>query len=250
MPSVFWTESTDLVPWLHFENTTFPDPSFALDEPEGLVAAGGDLSPQRLISAYRSGIFPWFNEGDPILWWSPDPRCVIAPESVHTSRSMRKFLRKTHWTLSFDTCFDTVIEACAETRSQQEGTWITQQMRDAYQTLHRQGVAHSLEVWDQNRLAGGLYGIAIGPFFFGESMFSREANASKAAFIALGRQLSRWGYRLIDCQLHNHHLTSLGAYEIPRTEFLHYIKQHIDQSVEHLWSPDPDIQSFAWNFDD
>ncbi len=227
--------SKPMIPWLHPHNFQFPNPSDALSEPNGLLAAGGDLSPSRLIKAYQNGIFPWFNEDDPILWWSPDPRCILHPDKIHISKSMKKVIRKGDFSFTFDHAFSDVIEACAGTRQETTGTWISPEIQAAYLKLHHLGVAHSVEVWREGSLIGGLYGLAMGKLFFGESMFSYQENASKIAFIALSRQLLEWGYPLIDCQIHNPHLQSLGAEHIPRSVFLDYIKSHIHQDRGHEW---------------
>jgi leucyl/phenylalanyl-tRNA--protein transferase len=208
-----------MISWLHpFE--PFPPVHTALEEPNGLLAAGGDLSPERLLEAYRHGIFPWFSPGDPILWWSPDPRMVLFPSELKVSRSLAKVLRNRPYEVRFDTAFREVMMACAEPRKDQEGTWITPFMVEAYTRLHELGFAHSVEVWIDDRLAGGLYGVAIGRMFYGESMFSRERDTSKIAFVYLVRQLELWNYGMIDCQMKTSHLASLGAREIPRQDFL------------------------------
>ena len=212
------------LPWIPADDfTPFPDPASALREPDGLLAAGGRLSSARLRTAYRHGIFPWFSEGQPILWWTPDPRAVLFPQELRISRSLRKTLRKTPdnggFRITLDTAFAAVIDACAQPRPEQEGTWITRDMKQAYVRLHREGVAHSAEAWRGDELAGGLYGLAIGQVFFGESMFTRKRDASKVAFAHLVTQLQAWGYRLIDCQVQSDHLTSLGARSIRRAEF-------------------------------
>jgi leucyl/phenylalanyl-tRNA--protein transferase len=197
----------------------FPDPSLA--ERDGLLALGGDLSTERLLHAYESGIFPWYNEGEPILWFSPNPRCVLLPESLKVSRSMRQVLRKEEFEIRYDTAFAEVIEACAEiSRHGQSGTWITEDMKDAYKRLHAEGYAHSAEAWQDGELVGGLYGVSLGSAFFGESMFARRSNASKAAFITLVQKLEREGFRMIDCQTPTRHLASLGAINIKRSDFL------------------------------
>ena len=212
-----------MLPWLTDE-LWFPDSRLALEEPNGLLAAGGDLSPERLITAYRSGIFPWFNPGEPILWWSPSPRCVLFPQDLHVSRSMRKEIRKHAWRVSSDRAFTQVMRSCAAPRAKQEGTWISEEMIQAYTRLHNMGTAHSIEIWDDDdSLIGGLYGLAIDDVFFGESMFSRRKNASKVAFITLVNYLANHGYKLIDCQVYNPHLESLGAKEIPRDVFMSYL---------------------------
>jgi leucyl/phenylalanyl-tRNA--protein transferase len=206
----------------------FPHIDKALEVPAGLLAAGGDLSPTRLINAYSHGIFPWYNEGEPILWWSPAPRCVIYPAEVHISRRLRRHYNQGDFTLSIDNAFEQVINACAESRRDQEGTWISGDMCEAYCHLHSLGIAHSLEVWQDNTLVGGIYGIGLGAVFFGESMFSRVNNASKVALVALCQQLESWGYGLLDCQISNPHLVSMGAVEIPRDTF----KQQLQASEE------------------
>lgn len=200
-------------------NTPFPDVSLAEKEPDGLLAVGGDLTPQRLIQAYQLGIFPWFSEGEPILWWSPDPRTVLYPEKIKISRSLRKTLRKHLYRVTFDHQFDEVIRACASPREDSPGTWLVPEMIDAYTEQHKLGLAHSVEVWQDNQLVGGLYGMAIGRVFFGESMFSRANDSSKVALVYLSHQLKAWGFRMIDCQVYTRHLASLGAEEIPRQQF-------------------------------
>ncbi len=207
------------LPWLAPDNYDFPPLATALREPNGLLAAGGDLSPERLLAAYRQGIFPWFNPGEPILWWSPDPRTVIYPHQVHLSRSLHKLLRQGRYRVTVDHCFETVMRACAGPRRHASGTWISNAMIQAYTRLHQSGYAHSVEVWQEDRLVGGLYGMAIGRMFFGESMFSRADNASKVGFAHLCRYLEHQGFGVIDCQVANPHLESLGAVEIPREEF-------------------------------
>lgn len=203
----------------HQPNQAFPPLESALDEPNGLLAVGGCLSPQRLINAYRHGAFPWFNPGEPILWWSPDPRLILFPEQLKISRSLQKTLRQQRYSLAYDHAFESVISACSAPRSQQAGTWITDDMKQAYLALHRQGVAHSVEARLNGELVGGLYGIAIGRVFFGESMFHRATDASKVAFVHLVTKLLEWGYELIDCQVSSEHLLSLGAEQIPRRQF-------------------------------
>ncbi len=197
----------------------FPSTGLALEYPEGLLAAGGDLSPTRLVNAYRRGIFPWYSEGQPILWWSPAPRCVLFPSEVHLSRRLRRRYNQGRLSLSVDRAFEVVIKACAEPRETQDGTWITRDMHRAYVRLHELGIAHSLEVWQEEVLAGGIYGLSLGDVFFGESMFSRRTDASKVALVALCRHLHACGYRLLDCQVSNPHLRSMGAVEIDRDEF-------------------------------
>ena len=190
--------------------------------PEGLLAVGGDLSSERLLAAYRRGIFPWYNPGQPILWWSPDPRAVLYPEKLKVSHSLRKTLKRGQLRVTFDTCFREVMLACAAPREQYPGggTWINDDMVDAYTRLHAMGYAHSIETWHENRLVGGLYGVALGGVFFGESMFARTTDASKVALAVLVGKLREWEFALIDCQIPSAHLTSLGAEEIPRGVFL------------------------------
>jgi len=214
----------------------FPDPALAETEPNGLLAVGGDLSPQRLRSAYRLGIFPWYGAGQPILWWSPDPRLVLFPDRLRISRSLRKTLRRGAFTVSLDRDFGAVIRACAAPRADAGGTWIVPAMARAYERLHVLGLAHSAEAWRGDELAGGLYGVAMGRVFFGESMFSRASDASKVALAYLARCLSDWGYALIDCQVYTPHLASLGAVEMPRAEFQRRLAEAIDQPVAgHAW---------------
>ena len=197
----------------------FPEISAALTAPDGLLAAGGDLKPDRLLYAYRRGVFPWFDSGQPILWWSPDPRCVMMPNSFHVARRLRRSIRNSDLTLSFNKAFSTVIEFCAADRVGQEGTWITDEMIEAYSSLHTRGWAHSVEVWRDDELVGGLYGVAIGKAFFGESMFSEATNASKFAMWSLCEVLVRHQFDVLDCQVVSPHLTSLGAILMPRAEF-------------------------------
>jgi len=203
----------------NFANQDFPSVNLALSDPDGLLAVGGCLSTQRIINAYSHGIFPWYSSEDPILWWSPDPRLVIFPGKLHISRSLQKTLHKQDFKISFDTAFTEVIKACAAPRSEEMGTWLTSEMQTAYIRLHEEGYAHSVEAWHNNKLVGGLYGIAVGQVFFGESMFHSKTDASKVAFVSLIQQLSLWDFQLIDCQVHTQHLVSLGAEDIKRTQF-------------------------------
>jgi leucyl/phenylalanyl-tRNA--protein transferase len=209
----------------------FPPLSKALREPDGLLAVGGCLSKTRLLKAYRNGIFPWYNPEDPILWWSPDPRLVLFPDKLIVSRSLRKALRKNNFSITFDQAFDKVINACASLRKNSSGTWITDEITEAYNELHRLGFAHSVEAWCDGILVGGLYGVALGRVFFGESMFHTMTNASKVAFVSLVEQLKSWDYQLIDCQVHTSHLESLGAQEIDRTCFIELLNQYCDISA-------------------
>src|SRR5262245_23134243 len=200
------------------ERLVFPPPELADD---GLVAVGGDLRPERLLLAYSQGIFPWYSEGQPILWHSPDPRMVLLADDLHVPKSLSKSRRQGLFSITLDTQFAEVIDACAKAkRPGQRGTWITRGMKRAYLELHRQGYAHSVEAWRDGRLAGGLYGVSLGAVFFGESMFARAADASKLAFVTLVEQLGRWGVTLIDCQVHTEHLARFGATEWPRRDYL------------------------------
>lgn len=209
----------------------FPDVELALKEPDGLLAIGGDLSVTRLLDAYRHGIFPWYSQGQPILWWAPDPRLVLRPADIHISKSLAKVIRQGRFEITMDNAFTDVISACGEKRPDQTGTWITPEMSAAYSRLHELGYAHSVECWHDGALAGGLYGISLGHVFFGESMFSRVANASKVALVALARQLERHDFSLIDCQVHTGHLESLGAYSIPRSEFSRILAKQCAETV-------------------
>ncbi|MGE5028008.1 MAG: leucyl/phenylalanyl-tRNA--protein transferase [Betaproteobacteria bacterium] len=230
-----------MIPWLD-RGAPFPPAESALREPNGLLAAGGDLSRERLIEAYSQGIFPWFNPGDPILWWSPDPRMVLLPADLKVSRSLRKTLKRRNYEIRVDTAFREVMEACAAPRDGHHGTWITRAMIDAYTDLHRQGLAHSIETWIEDKLAGGLYGIALGRMFYGESMFSRQTDASKLAFVYLVRQLQRWGFGMIDCQMKTAHLASLGAHEIPRSEFSEKLAKLVKfPGLTGVWHFDHDL---------
>jgi leucyl/phenylalanyl-tRNA--protein transferase len=214
----------------------FPNPSLA--ERDGLLAIGGDLSVERLLLAYQSGIFPWYNEGEPILWFSPNPRFVLMPESLKVSKSMKQVLRKAEFEIRFDSAFEEVIEACAAVpRPGQYGTWITEDMKRAYVQLHREGFAHSAEAWQDGELVGGLYGVSLGNAFFGESMFTRKSNASKAAFITLVRRLEAQGFRLIDCQTPTKHLASLGAVHMRRSDFLVLLRNCLrKKTLKGSWS--------------
>lgn len=216
-----------MIPWLG-RDLSFPPLETALVEPNGLLAAGGDLSPKRLLGAYRRGIFPWFSEGDPILWWSPDPRMVLLPAELKISRSLAKTLRNKPHEVRFDTAFEDVVLACAAPREGEPGTWITAEMRAAYGRLHRLGYAHSVETWIEGELAGGLYGVAIGRMFYGESMFSRARDASKIALVHLARCLEAADFGMIDCQMRTDHLASLGAREIPRARFSRLVGELVD----------------------
>lgn len=211
--------------WLSNENIGFPSPELASEE--GILAVGGDLSPERLLTAYRMGIFPWFNEGEPVAWWSPDPRMVLFPSELKVSKSMRPYFNQQKFVATFDTAFETVMQFCQEPRGKHwSGTWITPEMLEAYCRLHELGFAHSVEVWHQKQIVGGLYGVAIGKCFFGESMFSRVSNASKFGFIQLVKKLESLGFWLIDCQQQTRHLGSLGARPIARKDFLKILRKN------------------------
>lgn len=218
----------NLIPWLEPESR-FPPLETAMHEPNGLIAAGGDLSSQRLLEAYRHGIFPWFSHGQPILWWSPDPRMVLFPDELKISRSLAKRLKKHDFEVRADTAFHEVIMACGNARREgQVGTWIVSEIVEAYCKLHDLGYAHSVETWMDGELVGGLYGVAIGKMFYGESMFHRTTDASKIAFVYLVHWLQRHGFCMIDCQMHTSHLASLGAREIPRNEFAEILRRLVN----------------------
>lgn len=206
----------------------FPDLSAALDEPDGLLAVGGDLSMPRLLYAYAHGIFPWYDEGQAILWWSPDPRCILEPSRFHVSRRLRRVFRNGSFAVTFNRDFGAVVDRCAGARPGQRGTWITRDMKAAYRRLHGAGWAHSVEVWDGDSLAGGLYGVAIGRGFFGESMFSGRPNGSKAAMLALCRELDSRGWPLLDCQVVSPHLLTLGASTVPRDRYAAMLAEACD----------------------
>lgn len=218
-----------MIPWLA-PGQPFPDIDRALATPNGLLAAGGELSPARLLDAYRRGIFPWFKPGEPILWWSPDPRMVLFPEEIRITRSLKRRLRRADYTIAFDRDFDAVVRACAGPRRGARGTWITPAMRAAYGRLHRLGHAHCIEMYVAATLVGGLYGVALGRVFFGESMFSHIPTASKIALAHLAATLHHKGFVLIDCQVPSAHLASLGARELPRSAFAALLRQHVDDS--------------------
>lgn len=218
----------------------FPDVSLALEEPNGLLAVGGSLEPDCLLAAYRRGIFPWYEAGQPILWWSPDPRLVLFPERLHVSRSLRKVLRRGAYQVSFDRDFEGVMRACSAPRARDgAGTWITADMIEAYVRLHRLGYAHSVEAWRDGVLAGGLYGVALGRVFFGESMFHRSSDASKAAFVALVRRLQALGFVMIDCQMQTAHLMSLGAETLPRRRFTELLAACAEPARPGPWTAGP-----------
>jgi leucyl/phenylalanyl-tRNA--protein transferase len=228
-----------LIPWLG-PDSRFPPVEQATTDPNGLLAAGGDLSVARLVEAYGRGIFPWFNEDQPILWWSPDPRMVLFPAELKVSRSLARTLRNSRFEVRADTAFRDVIQRCRLSRRDQAGTWITAPMVEAYCELHRAGIAHSVETWLDAELVGGLYGVALGRAFFGESMFMRATDASKVALVTLVRQLERWGFEMVDCQMNTAHLASFGAREIPRAEFTRRLRELIHcPSVPAPWQLAP-----------
>lgn len=229
------------LPWIDPDHLWFPPAEQALTDPDGLLALGGDLSAQRLILAYRNGIFPWYSDDQPILWWSPDPRCVLFPDEIHISRSLRRTLNQQRFRITADHAFTDIIRLCAECRN--EGTWITADMAAAYTRLHELGIAHSIEAWNrEGELVGGMYGLALGRCFFGESMFSLETNASKVLMVHLARQLRAWGYRIMDCQVESGHLLRMGARCIPRSEFLSILGASVDRPPDQ---PDWDFQ-WCW----
>ena len=223
------------IQWLGDDPRIFPHHDLAFTEPNGLLAAGGDLCAKRILNAYSLGIFPWYSKGEPILWWSPNPRCIIYPLDFKPSKSLAKLIRKNTYTVTFDQCFEQVIENCSLPRRQQVDTWISSEIKQAYMDLHEQGYAHSVECWSENKLIGGLYGLSIGKVFFGESMFSFKSNASKVAFATLVNHINCHNFDLIDCQVHNEHLESLGAIEIPRSEFLNKLNEGILKPDLNTW---------------
>ena len=230
-----------MIPWLH-KGDPFPPIETALDDPNGLLAASEDLSWQRLLAAYSHGIFPWYSAGQPVLWWSPDPRMVLFTDEFKLSRSLRKTVASGRFEMRVDTAFDDVMQGCAAPRDGQDGTWITEAVRRGYGELFDRGFAHSVESWRDNDLVGGLYGVAIGRMFFGESMFAREPDASKVALVALVQQLRKWEFPMIDCQQQTAHLATLGARPIPRDEFAATLSRlvHLDHAMP---------LSQHWNFD-
>jgi len=227
--TIYLTELTN-------DKSYFPSLETALEDPDGLLAIGGDLSPMRIVNAYRNGIFPWFSDDQPILWWSPSKRAVIQPVQCHISKSMKRLIRKQPFTVTINQAFSEVINACAQPRASQSGTWISPSMISAYNELHQLGYAHSIEVWKNGLLVGGLYGMAIGKLFCGESMFSIVDNSSKIAFIALNQHLSHFPDTYIDCQMQTSHLSSLGVKEIERKQFITYLNRAKDQVLnKHCW---------------
>lgn len=230
-----------MIPWLDAD-APFPPVHRALREPNGLLAAGGELTVERLLDAYRHGIFPWYSAGQPVLWWSPDPRMILEPEAMIVSRSLRKRLRRGDWEVRVDTSFRNVVRACAEPRTDQAGTWITDEMANAYAALHQAGYAHSVETWIEGQLAGGLYGVSIGRVFFGESMFTRVTDGSKIALAHLARQLERWDFGLIDCQMETTHLASLGARPLARHDFIRALSELVNYPTHTgMWRFDHDL---------
>ena len=223
-----------MLPWLSSPHPYFPSTEQALDAPNGLLAAGGELTPAWLVDAYRKGIFPWYSDDDPILWWSPDPRMILLPAQFKRRRSLAKRLRHGGFSVTIDQQFSQVIEACAAPRNDEPGTWINPDMRHAYQRLHELGIAHSIEVHRDGELVGGLYGLAMGPVFFGESMFSRQPDASKIALAHLAGAMQRHGGKLIDCQMHTPHLASLGATTVARNTFINYLEQWLPEKAFRL----------------
>lgn len=233
MPTLSWLPPDD-------PDAPFPPVASALAEPNGLLAAGGDLSPGRLLAAYRAGIFPWYSRGEPILWWSPDPRTVLFPERLRVSRRLARTLRQGRFEVSYDRDFDAVVAACAAPRADAAGTWITPEMRRAYGRLHALGHAHTIEVWRDGQLAGGLYGVVLGRVFFGESMFSAVRDASKVALAHLCARLRRRGFALLDCQVVSGHLLRLGAESLPRERFCALLSRHADPALPALpWPAAP-----------
>jgi leucyl/phenylalanyl-tRNA--protein transferase len=230
-----------MIPWLQ-PNEPFPAVEQALVEPNGLLAAGGTLDPDRLVEAYRHGIFPWFNEGEPVLWWSPDPRMVLLPAEIRVTRSLAKTLRKGNYAVCADSAFREVMRACAAPRDGRAGTWINEDMISAYCALHDEGIAHSIEIWIDGTLAGGLYGVALGRMFYGESMFTRVPDASKIALVHLARQLQRWQFGMIDCQMRTDHLARMGGREMPRADFVRTLGELVNYPpVPGAWTLDDDL---------
>lgn len=230
-----------MVPFLG-PNDPLPPPESARRTPNGLLAAGGGLSVPRLVDAYARGVFPWFSDGDPVLWWCPDPRLILPTDGVHVSRSLARRLARGDYRVTLDTAFGAVMRACAEPREDEEGTWISTGMIAAYEALHAAGHAHSLEVWRDETLVGGIYGVAIGTAFFGESMFSRVTDGSKIAIVWLAAQLARWGVPFIDCQVRSDHLVRMGAVEVSRREFLRRVRPRVAAPGPPAWRLDDDLR--------
>lgn len=237
------SEPEILLHWLDQTKTAeFPHTSQALTNPNGLLAAGGDLSVTRLEAAYRRGIFPWYSEGEPILWWCPNPRTIFRPAQIHVSRSLARELRKDYWAVTFDQAFTQVLDGCSEPRKHESGTWLTDEMKAAYAALYLAGHAHSIELWHQQTLIGGLYGVSLGRVFFGESMFSRRSNASKIVLAQLGKQLARWNFKLLDCQVDSDHLFRMGAMHLEREEFEGILSNACDDNGPNQWAFDADLR--------
>lgn len=230
-----------MVPFLG-PNDPLPPAESARREPNGLLAAGGGLSVPRLVDAYARGVFPWFSDGDPVLWWCPDPRLILPTDAVHVSRSLARRLARDDYRVTLDTAFGPVMQACAEPREHEEGTWISAEMIAAYEALHAAGHAHSLEIWQEDALVGGIYGVAIGAAFFGESMFSRVSDGSKLAVVWLAAQLGRWGVPFIDCQVRSDHLVRMGAVEVARREFLRRLRPLVAAPGPGPWRLDHDLR--------
>jgi leucyl/phenylalanyl-tRNA--protein transferase len=243
--------SNSRVAWLSSDDApeSFPPVTRALTEPDGLLAAGGDLGDERLLHAYRNGIFPWYEDGQPILWWSPDPRCVFLPGDFHVSRRFKRDLKRSTAEIRINTAFARVIRECAAPRRSEQGTWITPAMMQAYENLHRLGWAHSIEVWQSGELSGGLYGLAIGKAFFGESMFSLKPNSSKIALLYLANRLNNGCFELLDCQVESAHLTSLGSRIIPRSEFVGRLDSACASGQTFRNWPDDPLQIEQSSFD-
>ncbi|MFT5082574.1 MAG: leucyl/phenylalanyl-tRNA--protein transferase [Lentisphaeria bacterium] len=234
--------------WLDENSLAFPPTSLALEDPNGLLAVGGDLSCERLIEAYNRGIFPWFSDNQPYLWWSPSPRMIIIPSEVHFGRTLRKQLRKNQFNITVDQCFEEVIERCSKiNRNGEVGTWISDEIIRSYTRLHHMGLAHSIETRQNGILVGGLYGVSIGKVFFGESMFSQVSGASKIAFSYLAKQLSLWNYELIDCQIHTDYLQSFGAQEVSRERFEVLLNIAVQQKGTTDWSASWSPQEFGFD---
>jgi leucyl/phenylalanyl-tRNA--protein transferase len=230
-----------MIHWLQ-PDEPFPPVQSALADPNGLLAAGGTLTVERLLDAYTQGIFPWFSEGQPVLWWSPDPRMVLNPSEIRITPSLAKTLRRRRYEVRADTVFREVMHACAAPRTGQDGTWISAEMINAYCALHERGIAHSMETWIDGKLAGGLYGVAIGRMFYGESMFTRVPDASKIALVHLARHLQRRGFELIDCQVHTSHLARMGAREMPRASFMRKLNELVNYPpIPGPWVLDNDL---------
>lgn len=228
----------EAIPWLSLDSSTFPDLSTALTDPNGLLAFGDDLTPKRIFQAYQHGIFPWFSDGDPVMWWSPDPRAIIDISQLKINKTLKKTLKRQQFTVTLNKRFSQVIDYCADAPFRREETWIVQPMQSAYKALHEQGKAHSIEVWLENELVGGLYGVAVNGYFSGESMFYTQSNASKVALVYLAKLLQSLGINLIDCQMQNPFLASMGCIEVSRRQFITLQRQAKSIEVpENFWLP-------------